>query len=246
MEFMVATAIVMVIKRAPKRWLQHRPGRLTTTQPTRGNAMASRIVRTFTPVPQDQEEWRPVAGLAGRYEVSSHGRVRSLPFSTIRSNGWHYTHRGGILNPAHRMEHEYVQLYYEPKKQTKCWVHRLVLESFVGPAPTDKHEVNHIDGNPRNNHVSNLEWVTRAENIAHAVANKLHARGTDFSHSVLTPQIIHEARELHSNGMSWRAIGAQYGVGKEAIRQAVIGGSWKHLNDPASCHADTLAEFANK
>lgn len=40
---------------------------------------------------------------------------------------------------------------------------------FLPPKPTDKHELNHIDGNKSNNAVSNLEWVTSSENKRHKV-----------------------------------------------------------------------------
>lgn len=56
-------------------------------------------------------------------------------------------------------------------KHTDQYVHRLVAETYI-PNDLRKSEVNHIDGNKRNNTVSNLEWATRAENMQH-LYNKL-------------------------------------------------------------------------
>lgn len=52
-------------------------------------------------------------------------------------------------------------------------IHREVASLFISPPPSDKHTVNHKDGNRRNNHVSNLEWVTHKDNIRHAHDTKL-------------------------------------------------------------------------
>ena len=68
-----------------------------------------------------------------------------------------------------------VTIFDDDGKQHTKNVHRLVAETFI-PNPEDKRTVNHIDGNKRNNHISNLEWSTIGENLKHAYRNGLKRR----------------------------------------------------------------------
>ena len=106
----------------------------------------------------DKEQWKPIDGYNGDYLISDHGRVRSLK------------RHGDRLMPLtkQRKGYYYVMLWDSNKQKGKCCrVNRLVAQHFL-PNPDQLPEVNHIDGNKTNNHVSNLEWCTRQHNIRHS------------------------------------------------------------------------------
>ena len=104
------------------------------------------------------EQWRPVVGYEGLYEVSSYGNVRSIK-------------RDIILKPRDNGVYLRVNLYKNGKLKG-CSVHRLVAEAFI-PNPENLETVNHIDEDKTNNHVYNLEWMTRKENVRHSKCKKV-------------------------------------------------------------------------
>ena len=111
------------------------------------------------------EQWRPVVGYESKYEVSDHGRVRSVARTVHRPHSGPYKVSSRVLRPrvAHHGHHT-VTLFGATKKDRKHhYVHRLVLAAFVGPCPAGMNGC-HNDGVPENNHVSNLRWDTQSEN----------------------------------------------------------------------------------
>lgn len=94
------------------------------------------------------------------YQVDTSGKIYSMRYDkemspTIRKDG---------------RKHFQISIN---KQVTTITVHHAVAQTFI-PNPNEYTEINHIDGNPSNNDVMNLEWCTRSENIQHAIRNMLH------------------------------------------------------------------------
>jgi hypothetical protein len=120
------------------------------------------------------ETWLPVPGYESLYEVSDHGRVRSMDRLQRRgpAPGMCYR-RGRILKPMRSTVGRLKVGLYSGGARRMFLIHRLVLEAFVGPCP-DGMEACHYDDDPDNNHLSNLRWDTRLANRADLVRNGIH------------------------------------------------------------------------
>lgn len=115
------------------------------------------------------ENWLPVVGYEGLYEVSDRGRVRSL--ARVCAAG--RKRKGRILSQSSgRYGHRRVVLYRDAVR-TQWMAHVLVLTAFVGPRPEGM-ECCHGNGNPADNRVENLRWDTRSANQRDSVRAGTH------------------------------------------------------------------------
>jgi HNH endonuclease/NUMOD4 motif len=130
------------------------------------------------------ERWMPVAEPGfSIYEVSDHGRVRSVDRTTPYRGSTRF-YQGRLLSPSSDFSgngRQMVLLYSDsdsglPRRVARK-VHHLVLEAFVGPRPEGM-EALHWDDDPSNNHLINLRWGTHSENVHDSVRNGTHSSFT--------------------------------------------------------------------
>lgn len=162
-----------------------------------------------------KEIWKDIEGYEGLYQVSNLGRVKS----NLR--------KGKILKSNSTYDGYYNVTLSKNGKLKTYRIHRLVCIAFLDN-PLNKSEVNHIDGNKKNNNIENLEWCTRSENAEHAHKTGLNTgkkvsiyqfdkfghlvktwkSQTDASKSLKIPQsLISSCCKLerkHAGGFTWR------------------------------------------
>lgn len=184
------------------------------------------------------ETWKPVTveGFSN-YEVSNLGRVRRS------ASGAAGTYAGRVMKPAsNHYGRMVVNLTGDSGRQKVFYVHHLVALAFIGEPPgpigskRGTFQINHLDGDPTNNRVANLEWTTPQGNIRHAVKNGLHrALRGEAAGAHLTESNVLEVRDRFRNGEDSSAMAAEFGVSRGCMMAAIHGRTWKHL--PGSCRA---------
>lgn len=173
------------------------------------------------------EEWRPVVGFEGLYEVSDQGRVRRLWPSRDRR-------AGSFLRPGRKRGYCGVSLCRDGFVTQRA-VHSLVAEAFIGPCP-DRHEIGHEDNNRANNRVDNLAYVTHAQNMQHCARSTGHTRGTRNVSAKTTEAQVVRIKELLSvggTGMPPGLIAVCVGVSIHVVYQIQSGRLWRHVVIPA-------------
>lgn len=161
------------------------------------------------------EVWRPIKGFP--YDVSDMGRVR-------RSQGASLP-KGSPLPLVNHGGYPTVSLWKNGEHLRE--IHRLVLETFVGPCPPN-HQSSHINGRTDDNRVENLEWVPK-----HALEIHLSQPSprTGRYSTKLQPWQAIAIRALYKTG-DWTQgkLAEVFGVHQSQISSVLIRSSWKHLS----------------
>lgn len=118
-----------------------------------------------------EEKWKDIINYEGYYQISNFGNIRSLD-RKIRFNKGYSIKKGKMLKPILNKKGYYKVSLSKKQKEKRFFIHRLVAIHFI-ENPLSKEQVNHKDGNKKNNRADNLEWCTNLENQRHAIKNGL-------------------------------------------------------------------------
>jgi len=154
-----------------------------------------------------EEIWKDVVGFENHYEVSNFGNIRRKKSKRLRNINY------SQIYPTVLFSVEGIHKTYR--------VHRIVACAFL-PEEKGKTHINHINGNKKDNHVENLEWVTQAENNLHAYRslNRIAPmQGKIAVNRKVNDFDIPKMDELNKFGIPTDEIGKMYGIDGSTIRK---------------------------
>lgn len=176
-----------------------------------------------------QMEWR-VCDRFPEYEISEWGDLRRIVAAPHRSVGDRprgYIDADGYLRYAFKLP---------DGSKANATAYRLVAEAFIGPAPTEAHEVAHRNGSRACAHYSELRWATRAENhadmLVHGTAPSVGERNPKAK--ITERDVIEIRREYRAikNSRGARKVTeleARYGLHRATVISIARGKSWQHI-----------------
>ncbi len=173
------------------------------------------------------ETWKLI--FEGRYAVSSYGRVvqhkEGQPVGTGKEMRQSLVTQGNSRQ-AWRYR---VQLRFGVNMHGTYFVHRLVADAFLEHDPL-RRVVNHKDGNPGNNHVENLEWVTHKENAQHASIMGLLDRGSSRFNAKVNEDTVLAIRMRYAQGERVGALAKEFKMALHPMQALIRGETWAHVS----------------
>ncbi len=178
--------------------------------------------KAFVPEFDFPELWKAVVGYEGVYEVSNWGRVRRI--------GQAFGATVGRILKASQSRYMGIHLQKNDERPRSVRVHTLVHEAFSGPIPPGL-VINHKDGNRYNNSPQNLELVTHAENIAHAIEMGLNEQRGEHNHLArLDEAVVRKILALYATRKcGYIKIARMFGIASGHVRDIVKGKAWNHI-----------------
>jgi len=160
------------------------------------------------------------------HAVTSDGRVFTCRKSFRRSDA----PVRELNQSTHLYGYKYVRICLAPKLVRCVTMHSLVAELFIGPRPKDKDRVLHWDGDPANNHVSNLRWGTQKENMQDMIRHGRSRKGLKNHNAKLNPKRSRIIQDLVGEGFSVEAVACFFDVSGSTVRSVVQNRHWTQKN----------------
>lgn len=158
----------------------------------------------------------PVPGFPG-YFITREGRLYSF-----RSFSGRIIDEARELRPRAQKSGHLLASLQRDGKSHRVFVHRLVLEAFVGPCPPG-HETLHLDGNPTNNNLENLRWGTRLENMADQRRHGVLVAGMRHGQARHSDEVVRRIRELSARGLNQTAVARELGLLQSYVSRVLSG-----------------------
>jgi hypothetical protein len=172
-------------------------------------------------------EYRDIPGFPG-YRVGSDGTVWT---SKLTNHGVTDTWR--LLKPKTSSQSEHVRVCLSRDGRNYLrFVHRLVLEAFVGPPPDGMTGRHFPDRNPTNNDIINLQWGTQKENCKDRDIHGTTCCGEIHPKAVLTEEIVLQIRHLAADGATYAELSERFGCQNGTLWAIRSGRTWKHVGGP--------------
>jgi hypothetical protein len=169
---------------------------------------------------EQQEEWRDSPGHPG-YQVSTLGRVRSAWRRRGKNLRSYISDRWRILRPQPSGRGYLVVQIRESDRCRKNYIHRLVLEAFVGPCPEGM-EGRHIETNDvTDNRLCNLAWGTKVENSQDRRRHGTDQDGANNHMARLTLEQVREAKELRAAGVMVKDLAVRFGLNRSNMSRVL-------------------------
>ena len=158
------------------------------------------------------------------YIIYENGKILDCKHTFKDPHDISYSKRDRVVKSSVRaVGYPGVALRDSEGKQKIAYIHRLLALAFI-PNPDNKPQVNHINGIKTDFRISNLEWVTPHENIAHSIETGLRKSG-----STLTDEQVIEIKKRAEQGEPIHQMKKDYPVSESTLSRIKKGQSWTHI-----------------
>ena len=173
------------------------------------------------------EYWADIPDLSGAYQVSTHGRVRSMTLTTRWGSRLRETPL--VMSPAPSSNGYLTIGVSNFGRRERYLVHRLVLRTFDG-SPKSGYEAAHLNNDRTDNRLENLQWVSRRENHSHKFAHGTYQRGERCGKSKLSQTEVDTIRQRYVPGCrvnGGRPLSREFCVSQFCIQAVVTHKTWR-------------------